>query len=147
MDCSPPVHGIFQARILQWVAILFSRGPSWPRDWTHVTCIPCIDAQILYHWVTWDTLEQICSYYIHYGGLNGGSVVKNPPAMQETHDVGSIPGLGRSSGKWNGNPLQYSCLENPMDWGSWWATVHGVAKSQTWLSTHGYIFTMCQKMF
>ena len=49
-------------------------------------------------------------------------------------DLGSIPGLGRSPGEGNGNPLQYSCLENPMDGGAWWATVHGVAKSQTRLS-------------
>ena len=48
--------------------------------------------------------------------------------------LGSIPGSGRSHGKGNGNPLQYSCLENPMDSGAWWATVHGVAKSQTRLS-------------
>ena len=46
-------------------------------------------------------------------------------------DAGSIPGLKRSSGGRNGNPLQYSCLENPMDRGAWWATVHGVTKSQT----------------
>ena len=43
-------------------------------------------------------------------------------------DPGSIPGLGRSPGEGNGNPLQYSCLENPMDRGAWWATVHGVAR-------------------
>ena len=52
MDCSPPgscVHGISQARILYWVAISFSRGSSWPRDWTHLSCI---DRHILYHWVT-----------------------------------------------------------------------------------------------
>ena len=46
-------------------------------------------------------------------------------------DPGSTPGLGRSPGEGNGTPLQYSCLENPMDGGAWWATVHGVAKSQT----------------
>ena len=46
-------------------------------------------------------------------------------------DPGSIPGLGRSPGEGNGNPLQYSCLGNPMDRGTWWATVHGVSKSQT----------------
>ena len=46
-------------------------------------------------------------------------------------DVGSIPGLGRSSGRGHGNPLQCSCLENPMDKGAWWAIVHGVIKSQT----------------
>ena len=48
-------------------------------------------------------------------------------------DQGSIPGLGISPGEGNGNSLQYSCLENSMDRGSWWATVHGVAKSQTLL--------------
>ena len=45
-------------------------------------------------------------------------------------DSGSIPGLGRSSGEGNGYPLQYSCLENPMDRGAWWATVHGIAKGR-----------------
>ena len=49
-------------------------------------------------------------------------------------DLGSIPGLGRSPGEGNGNPLQYSCVENPMNGGAWWATVHGIAKSWTWLS-------------
>ena len=49
-------------------------------------------------------------------------------------DLGSIPGSGRSPGEGNGNPLQYSCLENPMDGGAWWATVHGITKSQTGLS-------------
>ena len=49
-------------------------------------------------------------------------------------DLGSIPGWGRSSGEGNGNPLQYSCLENSMDGGAWWATVHGVTKSGTQLS-------------
>ena len=49
-------------------------------------------------------------------------------------DPGSIPGLGRSPGEGNGNPFQYCCLENSMDWGAWWAIVHGVAESRTWLS-------------
>ena len=49
-------------------------------------------------------------------------------------DLGLIPGLGRSRGEGNGSPLQYSCLENPMDRQAWQATVHGVAKSQTQLS-------------
>ena len=49
-------------------------------------------------------------------------------------DLGLIPGSGRSPGEGNGYPLQCSCLENPMDRGAWWATVHGVAKSQTRLS-------------
>ena len=60
------------------------------------------------------------------------TIVKNPPANAgDARDVGSIPGSGRSPGEGNGNPLQYSCLENPMDRGAWWATVHGVTKSQT----------------
>ena len=58
-----------------------------------------------------------------------GAVVKNPPA--NAGDMGSIPRLGRSPEGGNGNPLQYSCLENPMDRGAWWATVHGVAKLDT----------------
>ena len=62
----------------------------------------------------------------------GGSVVKNLPANVE--DSGSIPESGRLTGEENGNPLQYSCLGNPMDRGAWWATVHGVAKSWTQLS-------------
>ena len=62
-------------------------------------------------------------------------VVKNPPAdVGDVRDVGSIPELGRSLGEGNGNPLQYTFLENPMDRGAWWATVHGVAKSQTQLA-------------
>ena len=55
-------------------------------------------------------------------------------------DLGSIPGSGRSPGEGNGNPLQYSCLENPMDGGAWWATVHGVAKSRTRLSDFTFTF-------
>ena len=51
-------------------------------------------------------------------------------------DVASIPGSGTSPGEGNGHPLQYSCLENPTDRGVWWATVHGVAKSQTWLNIY-----------
>jgi len=59
------------------------------------------------------------------GGLDGKVSACN------AGDLGLIPGLGRSPGEGNGNPLQYSCLENSMDGGAWWATVHGVAKSQT----------------
>ena len=61
-------------------------------------------------------------------------VVKNPPANErDIRDLGSVPGLGRSPRGWHGNPLHYSCLENPMERRAWRATVHGVAKSQTWL--------------
>ena len=64
--------------------------------------------------------------------LLGGSVVKNLPA--NAGNVGSISGSGISPGGGNGNPLQYSCLGNPMDRGDWWATVNRVTKSHTRLS-------------
>ena len=62
-------------------------------------------------------------------------------------DSGSNPGSGRSPGGGNGNPLQYSCLENPMDRGTWWATVHGITKSQTWLSGSHFHFRFFQGTF
>ena len=59
-------------------------------------------------------------------------VVKNlPPSAGDTRDLSLIPGLGRSLGEGNGNLLQYSCLENPMDREAWWATVHEITKSWT----------------
>ena len=64
-------------------------------------------------------------------------MLKNPLAdAGDSRDAGSIPGLGRSSGVGNGKLLQYPCLENSINRGAWWAIVHGVAKSQTWLSAH-----------
>ena len=92
------------------------------------------------------------------GGFPGGTqVAKNPPA--NAGGVGSIPGLGRSPGEGHSNPLQYSCPENTMDRGAWWATVHGVIKSLTRLSddshnrvsvsfcflSHFYFFLRCSK--
>ena len=68
-----------------------------------------------------------------------GSKHSSPSGLDEKEstcsagDGGSIPGSGRPPGEGNGNPLQYSCLENPMDRGAWWATVHGVAKTWTGL--------------
>ena len=60
-------------------------------------------------------------------GFPGGSDGK--ASVHNAEDPGSIPGSGRSPGEGNGNPLQYPCLENPMDRETWWAAVHGVAKS------------------
>ena len=71
-------------------------------------------------------------YYLSLG-FPGGPVIKNLSA--NAGDTGSIPGSGRSPGGGNGNPLEYSCLGNPMDRGAWLATVHGVTKSQTNLPT------------
>ena len=75
-------------------------------------------------------------YAFSYGGLDGKMSARN------VGDRGSIPRSGRSPGEGNGNLFQYSCLEDSMDGGAWWATVHGVAKSQTHLSnlTH-YAYT------
>ena len=72
------------------------------------------------------------SCYKLYRGFPGGSEVK--ASACNAGDLGSISASGRSPGEGNGNPLQFSCLENPMDGGAWWATVHGVAKSRTQLS-------------
>ena len=67
-------------------------------------------------------------------------MVENLPA--KAVDAGSIPGSGRPLGEGNGNPLQYSCLENSRDGGAWWATVHGVEKSQTRPSDFTYLLTL-----
>ena len=67
-------------------------------------------------------------------GFPGGLIVKNQPAnVGVTGNAGSIPGFRRSPEGGNGNPLQCSCLEDPMDRGTWWPTVHSIAKSQTQL--------------
>jgi len=71
-------------------------------------------------------------WFVLHLGFPGDSVVKNLPAS--AGDVGLILGSGRSPGKGNGNPFQYSCLGNPMDRGTWQITVHGFAKSQIQLS-------------
>ena len=73
-------------------------------------------------------------------GFPPGSVVKVPAC--NAGDLGLIPGSGRSPGEGNGNPLQYSCLENPMDGGAWWATVHGVSKSRTRLSNFTFSLSL-----
>ena len=75
----------------------------------------------------------------------GGSVVKNLPA--NAGDMGSIPALGRSAGGGNNNPLQYSCLGNPMDRAAWWATVHGITKSRTRLSNFTFHFPLEKWVF
>ena len=87
-----------------------------------------------------DTTEQLTRYftYIPWAFLVA-QTVKNLPAMWE--DLGSVPGLGRSSGEGNGNSFQYSCLGNLMDRGTWQATVHGVTKSwHNWV-TNTFTFT------
>ena len=107
------VHGILQARILEWVAILSSRGSSPPRDWNCVSYISCIPRQIL---------------------SNSCHQVNNLPA--NAGDTGDWPYLWLRKILWwrKWQPTPVSCLGNPMDRGVWHATVHGVSKSRTWLS-------------
>ena len=83
-------------------------------------------------WIVFSSLSWIYYNIVSVLGFPGGSVVTNTPT--NAGDQGSIPGSERSTGEETGNPLQYSCLENPMDRGAWWATVHTIAKSQTSLS-------------
>ena len=136
MDCSPPgssVHEILQARIPEWIAISFSKGSSRLRDWTWVSCIPgrCFNL-----WVTREALFNIT--YTYKTLIGRESVIFKTTDDKEpacnAGDPGSIPESGRSPGEGNGYPLQYSCLRNPMDRGAWWAVVHGITESQTWLS-------------
>ena len=102
--------------------------------------------QVLWLWLQnkspVSSLLNISSTNYYYRAFPGDVVVKNQPVNAgDAGDLGSIFGLGRSPGIGNGNPIQYSCLDNSMDRGTWWVTVHGVAKSMTWLSTHTHTHT------
>ena len=82
---------------------------------------------------SWFGTERCTPFTLHTKGTQGVSGgASGKESTCKTGDMGPIPGSGRSSGGGHGNPLQYSCLENPMDRGAWWATVHGVTKSQEW---------------
>ena len=94
--------------------------------------------QILYH-VSHKENPRILEWVAYPLGFPGGSEVK--ASTCNAGDLGSIPGSGRSPGEGNSNPLQYSCLENPMDRGACWATVHRVAKSRTRLSNFTHSLT------
>ena len=175
MDCSPPgssVHGILQAKILEWVVMPSSRGSFQPRDRTFISCLlhlqvgslplappgkpPKLLGFVLFR------IHQSGSGRLYHGNkttpksqcLNNkvffiqcfpaGSSGKEPACQCRRHgDVGLIPELRRSLGGGHGNPLWYSCQENPMEKGACRATVHRVTKSQTRLSdlahTHAFL--------
>ena len=121
MNCGLPgssVHGILQAKILEWDAIPFSRGifPTWGSN-SH-----------LLHWQADSSSSQPQGklYTKLYTTSLVPLMVKNLPAnARDTRDADSIPGSGRSPQGGHGNPLQYSCLGNPMERGAWQPTVHG----------------------
>ena len=94
----------------------------------------------VFHVLDMKTLELLSPTELNFpGGSDGKASVYN------AGDLGLIPGLGRSPAEGNGNPLQYSCLENPMDGGTWEAAVHGVATSRTRLSDFTFSFTDLKK--
>ena len=106
-----------QARILEWIAIPFSSRSSQPRNRTGVSCIA------------------------RSSNSSPAEILGNLPAnARGIRDADLIPGLRRSPGGRNGNSLQYFCLENSMDRGAWWATVHGVAELVT--TEHAHTDTM-----
>ena len=110
------------AYILGWGMKLNSRNSGMPRDF-HLLWKNLGASQIF--WGKNDRIQYVFHKSLH-DHLN--------KCYHWAGDLGSTSGLGRSLREGNGYPLQYSCLENSMDRGAWWATAHGVAKSQTWLS-------------
>ena len=119
-----------------------SKGDTGMLKWVRAPVLPLLSGTRVIIWLFLQSLElPVLSFLNRYGhkspdrfiGFPGGTV-KNPPANAgDARDVGSTSASGRSPGGGNGKPLQYSCLENPMVRGAWWATVHGVAKSWTQL--------------
>ena len=130
---------------LPWLHVLLYQGLSSNAD---RTSRPTQPGQLLPHpsqfplclgEFSWYSLpdKPFIPDYMLMGATQVVLVIKKLPANAgDVRDLGSTPGMGRSPGGGSGNPLQYSCLENPMDGGAWWATVHGVTKSQTRLSMH-----------
>ena len=152
LDCSPPgfsVHGMLQTRILEWVAISFSRGSYRPRDRSQVSCTA---GRFFTNWATRKAFMclrvwmnsirckkmNVISNRLGLFGLPRWHSGKE--SARNAGDLASIPGSGRCPGEGNGNPLQYSCLENPMDRRAWWATVHGVSELDVTEHTHTHSY-------
>ena len=170
MDWSPPcssVHGLLQGRIVEWIAMHFSRGSSQLRDWTQVSCIA---GRFFTVWATWEAL-QVCiiititlslffNLILHINKfISRGiqiSIAKNTVAGRwrdntcnnKLWSTGaqqkcSIRDSHPSYAEGNGTLLQHSCLENPMDRGAWWAAVHGVAESDKTRRFHFHFSLSC----
>ena len=128
-EINSKVSWIRGSQKIQWKIMLYSK--------LECRSLVITQAPQFFEYNVMQTLYTFCITTKEYlvsleGSFPGGTEVKNPPANAgDTGDTGSIPGSGRSPGEGHGNPLQYSCLENPMDRESWWSTAHRVAKSQT----------------
>ena len=126
IDCT--VYGILQARKLEWIAIHFSNRSSQPRTQTQVFLLQVdLPAEPPGRSIRRTSVEIKKCIDTGFPGGAGGK----EPACQCRRDLGSISGLGSSPGGRHCNPLQYSCLENPMDRGVWGAAVYRVTKSWT----------------
>ena len=113
-----------------------ARLPMWWQDFRIFVVqgpIPESLSQVTSNILSWCASTSGTNRLVVFTGFPGGSAVKNLPAS--ARDAALIPGLGRSPGGGNGNPLQYSCLENSMGRGAWWALVHGVEDSWARLAT------------
>ena len=167
MDCSPPgssVHGIFQARLLEWDAISYSRGSSWPRDqadslplsllWSPVSLGTALNLEISLRIdnCVFQSMNMINVFIFYLDSiLFLLSLYMVFPLVVYRCESWTIKKaecwrtddwswLSDRTGEGDGTPLQYSCLENPMHGGAWWAAVCGVAKSWTRLSDFTFTF-------
>ena len=120
-------------------------SPSHPSGSSQCTSpehpVPCINLGLAIYF-TYDNIHVSMLFFFQlvFNWFPGGSDGK--ASAYSAGDLGSIPGWGRSLGEGNGNPLQYSCLKNPMDGGAWQATVHGVTKSRTRLNDFTFFLSL-----
>ena len=152
MGCSLPcssVHGILQVRILEWVAIPASKGSSQPREWTCFLCLQHLLAgslPLVPHGRPQDIYMVYCKNRLLYTEIQLLTVNVWTNSREAVHNENTkvnfffkyLALLSAPMG--NGTPLQYSCLENPMDGGTWKAAVHGVAEAWTQLSDFTFTF-------
>ena len=117
-------------KVLHSIGQKIWKTEHWPQDWKRSVFIPIPKKGNAKECSNYHTIALISRASKDFPGGSDGKV-----SAYNAGDLGSIPGSGRSPGEGNGNPLQYSCLENPMDGGAWWATVHGVTKNRIWRET------------
>ena len=124
MECSSPgssVHGIFQSRILEWVAISYSRGSSQPRDQTHISRVSCIVRWVLYHWATWEAL--LSSHVV-------GSIARlGPPSVSQDNLVSGESEFSGSNSHLRNQLLEYLLLWSSSASASLYGKVNAVKKS------------------